>query len=199
MRAHVNFLAGLTVFLTVFLGRAVYGVTISADLTPLGGNWYRYTYTVTHDGSLGSAPLQVFDLSFDTASYLESSLRIVSPPAITSAWNEIILGSVLAEPAAYSSFASASGIAAGQSVSGFAVEFQWTGAGSPPASQRFQIFDANSFAMLEQGTTRVAAAIGRTAEPVAIPTLSEWGMIWLGLVLAAMFAAGIKNRALGAN
>ncbi len=126
---------------------------IEYELTPTGGNNYRYEYTVTNDGSLGAGvALEWFAILFDPALYDETSLTIVTANPPAADWDELILGSGLLIDAAYDVFALGGGIADGDSVSGFAVEFTWLGAGMPSA-QPFEIYDPVSFSVIETGVT----------------------------------------------
>ena len=54
-----------------------------------------------------------------------------------------------------------------------------------PATQSFQIYDPDTFDLLVQGTTTAIASVATTpAEP--IPTLSEWAIILLVLMMIGM-------------
>ncbi|MEE9493464.1 MAG: hypothetical protein V3W04_08815 [Gammaproteobacteria bacterium] len=129
-------------------------ISISYDLIANGGNDYRYEYTVTNDGSLGAGiAVGLFDISFDTNLYQETSLSISSPGAITASWDEAILASGPSIPAVYDAFSSSAGISDGASSSSFTVAFTWTGGVQGPGSQTFEIFDPVNFTLLETGTT----------------------------------------------
>jgi hypothetical protein len=129
-------------------------IGISAEITSIGVDTYRAVYSVHNDGSLGSSvPVLLFDLLFDPADYLESSLAIVSPAAVTSEWSELLLASAPGLPAAYDALALGSGVADGATASGFAVEFVWLDATRPPGSQPFQVYDPDTFELLETGAT----------------------------------------------
>ena len=160
-------------------------VSIQYTVVPMGGNVYRYVYSITNNGP--GASLQLFDILFDTSLYLESSLQIVSPPAINAQWSQQILHSVpFAIPAAYDALAIAGGIPAGATVSGFSVQFTWLGSGTPGA-QPFQVFDPITFALLQSGNT--------TAAQVApIPSLSTWSFGLLGLALAGAATHQMRLR-----
>ena len=125
--------------------------TIRVESIDLGSSQYRSLYTVTNDGSLG-VPLQAFDLYFDPGLYLESSLAIVTAPPLATDWDQLILGSGVLVAAAYDAVALDGGIPDGTSESGFAVEFTWIGPGTPGA-QPFEIFDPQTFDVLESGLT----------------------------------------------
>jgi hypothetical protein len=128
-------------------------IVISYDLIGLGSNQYRYEYSVTNDGTLASgAAIELFDIMFDPATYLESSLTISTATPLASDWDEIILASAPGVSVAYDALALAGGIANGTSVSGFSVDFIWIGTGVP-GGQPFEIYDPVNFALLESGNT----------------------------------------------
>lgn len=131
-------------------------IGISAEITPIGVDSYRATYSVHNDGSLGSGvPVLLFDLFFDPADYLESSLSIVSPASVTSEWDELLLASAPGVSAAYDALALGAGVPDGATSTGFAVEFQWLNAARLPGSQAFAIYDPDTFEPLETGDTVV--------------------------------------------
>ena len=164
-------------------------VSVQYSLVPVGGNVYRYVYTVTNDGSLGGgAAVMLFDILFDASQY--QGLTIVSSPNISPAqWSQTILSAVPGLPAAYDSFALQGGIAAGTSVTGFSVQFTWLGSGLPGA-QPFQISNPSTFTVLQSGATFLAAS--------TVPTASTWSLILIGvgLALTAAKQAGAKNDGL---
>jgi hypothetical protein len=128
-------------------------ISIQYDVIALGGNQYRYDYSITNDGSLGSGTaIQLFDILFDPANFLESSLTISTPSPLAQGWDQLILASAPGVPAAYDALATAGGIADGSTVGGFAVEFTWIGTGLP-GSQPFAIYDPSTFDLLSEGTT----------------------------------------------
>lgn len=147
--------------LVVFLGLATlfvspaHAISITTALTDLGSNSYRYAYTVTNDGSLGSGvSLGLFDLWFDPVLYDEASLTPVSSSAVMNDWLETILASAPGGvPALYDVSALGTGLAVGQSLSGFAVQFTWLGTAAPPLTQAFEVYDPTTFALLESGMT----------------------------------------------
>lgn len=151
---------------------------IRYELTPTGGNNYRYEYTVTNDGTLGAGvALEWFAILFDPALYDETSLTIVTADPPASDWDELILGSGLGVDAAYDVLALSGGIADGDSVSGFAVEFTWLGTGTPSA-QRFEIYDPVSFNVIEAGSTRATAT--------SVPEPGTLALLLLTTLAAAM-------------
>jgi hypothetical protein len=137
-----------------------YATSVQYNLVALGGDDYRYVYSITNNGSLGSGvPIQLFDVDFDPTQYLESSLTITTPSPLSSNWDQIFLASSPGVSAAYDALALAGGIADGATVAGFSVDFKWIGTGTPGV-QPYEIYDPNTFALLEQGVT---------ASPVPVP------------------------------
>jgi hypothetical protein len=141
-------------------------ISVQYSLTPLGGQVYVYTYSVTNNGSLGAGvPVQLFDVLFDPALYQESSLHIVTPSSLHSQWEETLLSSVPPLPADYDAFALSGGIADGSTVSGFAVQFHWLGTGTP-GSQPFEVFNPVTFQLLQAAQTS-GASVSAVPEPAS--------------------------------
>lgn len=153
-------------------------ITVHYNLTSLGGNVYRYVYSITNNGSLGSgAPVQLFDILFDPSLYRETSLQIATPSSLQSQWSEQLLVSLPGVPAAYDALALRGGILAGSTISGFSVQFTWLGSGVP-GSQPFQVFNPSTFQLLQTGQTA-----GDTP-PLGAPAASTLSMILIGVGLA---------------
>jgi hypothetical protein len=158
---------------------------IDYRLTALGGNSYQYDYIVTNDGSLGpGVEIEWFAIQFDPALYDQSSLTIVTPEPLASDWDQLILGSGLLVPATYDVLTFSSGIAEGSSVAGFAVQFNWLGAGLP-GSQSFEVYDPATNDLIEQGIT--------TTTVVPIP--SAFVMFLTSLLGIGSF--NVKRRLIG--
>jgi len=142
----------------VLLPGCVFGSSIVIDYSwaQVGntGNTYIYTYSVDNMPT-GTFPVQVFDILFDPTLYQETSITNVTPEPLNTEWSPTILFSVGSEPAAFDA-ESQSGIAVGDTVGGFAVEFNYLGQGSP-GSQPFEIYNL-SYTMIQSGTTQLAGA-----------------------------------------
>jgi hypothetical protein len=159
--------AGLFPFVLVGTAEAI---AVAFDLQALGGTHYRYTYTVTNDGSLGAGiPVGLFDIAFDPLLYDEASLQIVTSDPPASGWSQVILASAPGIPADYDALALAGGIPVGSAVTGFAVEFAWLGGTGGPGSQSFVISNPDTFQPLEGGTTSPVTAV---PEPRSVVLLS---------------------------
>lgn len=181
--AVIRFLAGACVLFAIT--QSALAINITYSLTSLGGNNYRYQYALFNNGSLGAGvAVGGFDIAFDPASYSEPSLTIVTPAALQADWSEQIIPSFPSVPALYDVLALSGGLADGATLSGFAVEFEWLGAGLPGA-QSFEIFDPITFAVLETGSTVAADGPGPTPAPEPTTT---------ALIAAALAGGGLATR-----
>ena len=163
------------VWLGLSFSTSAHAISVQYGLTSLGGNAYRYEYSIANDGSLGAGvPVELFDIYFDPTLYLESSLNIVSSGPAAVNWNQIILSSGPSIPAAFDALALNGGIANGAVATGFAVDFTWLGLGTPGA-QLFDIYSPTTFSLLGSGTT----------QPVPIP--GTLPLIGLGGAIAMLF------------
>ena len=172
----------------MFLSFQAVANTVSIDYTAtnLGSGVYQYDYSVFNNGSLGAGvPIQLFDIFFDPTFYQSLSIVTTTEDAapLVPQWSEMILNSVGSIPPYFDAFALTGGIPVGSTVSGFTVQFAWLGQ-SPPGSQAFQIYDANTFALLQSGVTVAASAV---------PEPSTFGM--LGIVLAYGARKILRKRA----
>ena len=158
------------------IGQAVAGtISVQYTLTPLGGNLYTYNYSIYNDGSLGSGvPVQLFDILFNPSLYQEAGLQITTAAALNTQWSQQFLFSVPPLSSAYDVLALSGGIPVGSTVSGFTVEFMWLGSGTPGA-QSFFIYDPNTFALLDNGTT----VNSQTPEPATFLMLAV-GLVYVG-------------------
>jgi len=155
-------------FLVVATGSA-FSSSIQYQLTSLGGDLYRYDYTVFNDGSLGAGvPIEGIDIYFDAALYDELSLAPFAP----AGWDPIIIYSIPGIPALYDVIAlsPADGIPVGSSLSGFVVEFSWLGLGGSPGTQPYDVISPiEPYPILESGETS------------AIPEPSTIALVGIGL------------------
>lgn len=147
------------------------------ELASLGGNTWRYIYTVVNDNPPLGQAIEWFQIQFPGA----TALTAASGPSITSRWDEAIFPEVLGvEPATYDVLARLDGIGSGQHETGFAVDFSWTGTGLP-ASQSYSILDPASLGVIADGQTLMAAG-------TPVP-----GSLWL-IAPAVMVLNGWRHR-----
>jgi hypothetical protein len=143
----------LLLFGLSFIALEVQAVEVSFTTFSLGGDDYRYEYTIQNDGSLGTTtPVKLLDLLFDPTMYSEASLSNTSAPSLTADWNMAFLASAPSVPAAFDISTSGLGIPVGSQLGGFAVQFHWLGSGLPGA-QPFEIYDPNSLDLIASGIT----------------------------------------------
>ena len=138
MNITITLLRRLSVLLLVWLGvpGMAGAVSIYYNLTALGGDTYRYDFTINNDGGLPALGfVEGFLYYFADADILAI---ITNNRAITSNWDEAIFEGTLTDPDAYDAIMTGStGIAFGGSLSGFVVQFRWNGQGIP-AHQLFR-------------------------------------------------------------
>ena len=146
-------------------------IEVRYTLTPLHDDVFRYDYLIRNDGSLGAGvALRSLDLLFDAASFEESTLTLVGTPS-DAAWSPSFLNSAPGVPAAFDLYAIGAGLAQGQTLDGFAVQFRWLGAGSPTA-QGYEVYDPVTFDLLQTGLTVLAP----------VPEPSTLGLLLVGAV-----------------
>ena len=166
----------------LLFSECIYAALVTYALIPLSGNLYRYTYTVSNDGSLGSGvAVELFDIDFPTDIYDENSLTIVTSSPLAASWNETILASAPGAPAVYDVFALVGGILDGGSAAGFAIEFRWLGGPNGPGPQAFAVFDPNTFALTQIGqTTAVPEPSMLLLVSTALLILALWRRMYAG-------------------
>ena len=184
MKPIVVLLGASALLVATLFTSPTHATTITFEVLSLGGTTYRSVYAITNDGSLGPGiAVELFDILFDPALYLESSLTIVTPAPLNTEWDQLVLGSAPGVPATYDALALAGGIPEGGTVSGFAVEYEWLGLGTPGA-QAFEIYDPGTFALLERGLTTEVTSV---PEPAAFWLLA-FGLVGLMGLTAARAA-----------
>lgn len=148
-----------------------HATTINYAATQLGSTRWRYDYTI-HNDTLGSA-LKEFTIYFG-----ENLFSNLSDGSTQNNWDLLLIQPDKNIPAAgfFDGLALNGGLAAGATLSGLSVSFDYAGAGLP-GQQLFSIVDPVSFVEIESGLT------GSTAT-VSLPgTLS---LLALGLVAGAV-------------
>lgn len=170
-------------FLLVFSQAAFAAVSIQYSVVPMGGNVYRYIYSISN---LGVGPaVQLFDILFDTSLYQEGSLQIVTPSPLNTQWSQQILHSIPpGVPASYDALSLTGGIPSGTTVSGFSVQFTYLGSGTPGA-QPFQVYDPGTLNLVQSGQAVPAPSV---------PVASTLSLILLAIGLAATTAYQLRAK-----
>lgn len=170
----------LLAFVLFGLAPTVRADGISYTLTNLGsGNW-EYSYTITN--TTFASGLYVFDIYFPSVSSADysnySNITEVANPDSTNWLTTVYAPSAPNLGGIYDAFALTTPIALGQSLSGFAVKFTYSGTATLGA-QYFEFYDT-SYNLLESGTT--------TAAPVPEPST----LLLLGAGIFGLF--GVSKR-----
>lgn len=144
-----------------------WATTIQYSTSHLGGTQWRYDYTVTNDSL--AVTIEEFSLFF--ANGLYTNLHDAST---TPGWDLLVIQPDPAIPAAgyFDALALSGGILPGAAQAGFAVIFDYLGAGVPPP-QAFSLWDPLTFVEIDAGTT---------APLVALPLASTGWLLLAGLL-----------------
>jgi len=139
---------------------------IQYEATDIGSDRWQYSYNVTNI-SLTPA-IKEFTIWFDYGLY--DNLSIETPDPLSSDWDELLIQPepVLGDDGYYDALALGVGIGIGETVSGFAISFDWLGAGQP-GSQFYEIIDPVTFETIDSGWT--------IPEPATLLLLSLGGII----------------------
>ncbi len=171
----------LLIFLMIIgISQVSYATTIDYSVNDLGAGVWEYNYTVSND-TLASN-IDEFTIYFTYGMY--DNLNVTTPVAD---WDELtvnpqlILG--IPEDGFYDALALVSGIAPGDTASGFSVSFDWLGS-DIPGSQSFEIVDPSNFNVIDSGST--------TANANPIPEPGTLMLLCSGL--AGLFAFRLSFR-----
>lgn len=149
------------VFLYILSLTKAGATVISYDVTNISGNTWEYSYSLSNDTL--AFDIQEFTIYFDYGVYQNLSITPLSSPA---GWDSLVIqpGAFLTNDGYFDSF-SLAGLAPGDSVGLFSVQFDFLGTGGP-GSQFFEIVSANDFSVLDSGYTSLYEPPGTSAVPV---------------------------------
>ena len=154
---------------------SAHATVIEYDATHISANQWRYDYSVTNDTL--ATPIDEITLWFDLGPFAS----LVSPVSPAD-WDGLVAqpDPALPDDGFYDALALNGGIDPGETLSGFSVLFDWSGAGTP-SSQFFEIVDAVTFAVIDSGFTRARAAPPTAIPEPAAPLLMIWALAALAL------------------
>ena len=139
---------------SALLGSPASATSIDFAVQSLGGNSWQYQYTVRNDSLV--TPIQEFSIYFEPGLY--ANLAVGTSP---SGWDSLVAQPDGDIPASgfFDALALAGGIAPDAGLAGFAVTFDYLGAGTP-GPQAFEVVNPVSFAVLSSGNTALVPAPG---------------------------------------
>jgi len=131
------------------LSSNLFASTINYSVDPLTGNTWEYTFTVVNDTLVQD--IEEFTILFDSNLY--TNLVVGSTPV---GWDPLVIqpDTALPDDGFYDALALSTGISSGNALTGFSVQFDYSGANAP-GSQFFQIIDPVTFGALDSGTTQL--------------------------------------------
>ncbi len=138
---------GLT--LGLVMSSVAQATIISYSSTNISGNTWENTYSVSNDTLVSD--IEEISIYFDLGLY--ENLTLATAPA---GWDPIAFDPdpLLPDDGLYDVLALASGIAFGDMLSGFSIQFDFLGA-SAPGSQFFEVLDPLTFTVLDSGYTQL--------------------------------------------
>jgi hypothetical protein len=144
---HIRCLSALILIVASSWCSIGWSATITFGTTNVSGNIWTYDYSVSNNTL--TSDIQEFTVFFDMGLY--QNLSLAGSPVL---WDSIVVQPDLQLPANgfFDSLALAGGIGVGASLSGFSVQFEYLGLGTPGA-QPFDIVDPSTFLALESGVT----------------------------------------------
>jgi hypothetical protein len=152
-----NLLCAAAALAALAASAAASPVEINFVATQVTAERWQYTYTV-ENVSLASN-IAEFTIWFDYGLY--SNLALPAVELGPGGWSEVVVqpDPLLHDDGFYDALATGGGLAPGGSETGFAVLFDWHGAGAP-AGQRFDIVDPVTFTTIYSGVTVPEPASG---------------------------------------
>jgi PEP-CTERM motif len=150
------------------------------DVTELGSNRWRYDYEITNDDL--PDPITWFTVWFNRTQYgslcsadLLTGTCAVDPLA-PAGWDPFVAqpDPLLPDDGFFDLFTTGTGIANGQTLSGFSIEFTWLGIGTP-GSQAYDIIGSDPAMPLQSRLTVLRA-------PTAVPEPSTLALLGIALI-----------------
>lgn len=160
-------------FLAVFTPSAQ-AVAIEYAVAPLGGDSWRYDYTITNIGL--PATFDELTVYFDVSQYTLLA-NALAPPG----WDLIVVQPDAGIPSnGFYDALSLFGAPGDATLSGFSVSFTYLGSGTPGA-QLFELIDSSDFSLVQSGTTQLPGPVIGVPEPSTLSLMLLAGllvMVW---------------------
>ncbi len=153
---------------------------ITYEKNHISGNTWEYAYSVNNDSL--SLPIENFAIIFEEGLY--ENINAISSPL---GWDILTLqpDSFLPDDGIYDALAlSAPGIAPGNTLGGFVVQFDFLGT-TLPETQNFQVIEPSLFSLIDSGSTQ-ANNITVPAPPVAL-------LLLISIPLLTFYSSSITN------
>ena len=143
-------------------------IEVTANVTWLQENRWQYSYQISNLADSGQ--IRQFTFWFDWENYADLALE--TPAGAVIGWSEVIWQPFPALPddGGYDILSQVDPLAAGESLSGLTVSFDWLGQGLP-SSQLYEIINPDTMATLDSGQTVVVP------EPASLLILSLGGLL----------------------
>jgi hypothetical protein len=165
----------------LFVSVASQSAPIYYETESLGGNSWKYNYSVGND-----APEAVYEFTifFDLGLY--SNLRLAAAPAT---WDAIAIqpDPNLPDDGFYDALALGAPINQGALLSGFSIVFDFLGVGTP-GSQAYDIVDPLTFAVISTGQTSLTTSTTPVSEPETLV------VVLLGAILLSRRVRRLVHR-----
>jgi hypothetical protein len=166
---------------TLILVSIAFAPTTNAQITytttDVSGNTWDYNYTITNNTPIN--PIGEFTVFYTLGQY--SNLMLESSPGN---WSSIVAQPDAGLPADgfFDALALDSGLATGNTATGFTVQFTYLGQGTP-GSQPFNIVDPNTFQTLSAGNTTRGSVTMQAPEIDPVSATSALTLLFGGLAV----------------
>jgi hypothetical protein len=150
-------LVGVVTALVLSLPAGVHAQTISYTATDVSGSTWDYNYTITNNTT---STINEFTIFATLGQY--SNLSVASS---ASSFNSVVAQPDPGIPADgyFDAQANSAGLSAGATLSGFSMQFNYLGSGTP-GSQLFNIIDPNTYNTLAAGYTTAGSITTQVPE-----------------------------------
>tara|TARA_R110000765_G_scaffold112186_1_gene204233 strand:+ start:576 stop:1127 length:552 start_codon:yes stop_codon:yes gene_type:complete len=149
---------------------------INADINKDNGNVYTADYTLTNNGA---SAIDAFTLFFEFG--LFQNIQVLNAPADWDMFAADPINFGIPASGLVDGLAVATSLSIGDVLSGLKISFEWLGVPNAVSfSQRFEIYDPNTFDILESGENDVVSSSSSVSEPSILCILfASLGLMFL--------------------